>query len=56
MFKEPDTKQPSGHVWTMNSLGYNRGFADILRTLIDYKENAQQKLISDYEDAVSAGY
>ena len=55
-FQEPETKQPKGHVWTMNSLGYNRGFADILRTLIDYKENAQQKLINDIEDAVSNGY
>ena len=40
----------------MNSLGYNRGFADILRTLIDYKENAQQKLINDIEDTISNGY
>ena len=41
----------------MNSLGYNRGFADILRTLIDYKENAQQKMIRDFvDDATYNGY
>ena len=26
-----------GNGWTLNSIGYNRGFTDVLKKLMDYK-------------------
>lgn len=39
-FKNPDyTFMPARATrgWTLNSIGYNRGFQDVLKKLIDYK-------------------
>ena len=35
-----------GNGWTLNSIGYNRGFTDVLKKLMDYKVRTEDNLLT----------